>query len=73
MRLFSVPFFDRFLMGFSQFFLSSSNPESQLNASGLVFSWFLRFKGSIDFRSDFGAKLAPFWYQKSTKHLSNIY
>ena len=42
---------------FDRFLLPTSTHESQLNASGLAFSWFLAFKMDIDFRSDFGANL----------------
>ena len=52
---------------FGRFWLPTSTPENQLNASGLAFSWFSAFKVDIDYRCHFGANLAPFCCPKSTK------
>ena len=52
--------------------LPTCDPESQLNTSPLVFSWFFRFSGGFDFWSFFGANLPPFSFPKSTKIFSKI-
>ena len=52
---------------FGRFLLPTSTRQSQLNTSGLAFSWFSAFKVDIVFWSHFGANLPPFWHPKSTQ------
>ena len=52
--------------------ISSVKGENQLNASRLAFSWFSAFRVEIDFCSDFGANLPPFYFPKSTKIFQKV-
>ena len=61
--------FDRFLIDLGT---QTSIPRRQSGPSGLDFFGVILFHYNIDRWSNFGANLAPFWYQQSIKTRSNI-
>ncbi len=53
---------------FGRFWLPTSTPENQLNASGLAFSWFSAFKVDIDYRCHFWCQLGSILLSKIHQH-----